>query len=43
MWAVRVVEIGFGGRDWVLVDLGANVLSCESMAWLAGQSIVVRG
>ena len=29
--AVRAVEMGFGGLDWVLVDLGANVLSCESM------------
>jgi len=43
MLAVRAVEIGFGGRDWMLVALGANVLSCELMAWLAGQSIVTGG
>ena len=32
MLAFRAVEIGFGGRDWVLLALGANVLSCDTMA-----------
>jgi len=32
MLAVRAVEIGFCGRDWMLVALGADILSCESIS-----------
>jgi len=38
--AVRAVEMRDEGRDWMLVDLGADVLSCESMVQSAECSIV---
>lgn len=41
--AVRAVEVGDDGCDWMLVALGANVVSCELMAMLAGQYIVTGG
>lgn len=40
MLDVRAVEIGDDGRDWVLVALGADMLSCQFLTCLAGYSVV---